>query len=340
LLVPSRALAADPVSAAASAESQALFAEALALMEAGKDVEACPKFEASLRLEPGIGTRFNLAACYEHVGRTASAWAMFRNTEELGGRRPEAAEARKRGDRLEPRLVRVVVDVPEAVRSIPNLDVRRGDVPLSLGQFGTAVPVDPGVITISASAPSRKPWSMVLTATKEGATLTVQVPLLEESRATVATASATASATSSAPRSAPVPPLAVPPDAWGTRKSAGVVLLGVGGVSLIAGAILGALVPVQKGVIDGHCQVVAGTNHCDAQGGAATDAAFALANGSNVTFALAAVLGVTGGGLLLFGGDEAKAIDPAKKAHAGARGLAVGPVVSGDSATLVVRGRW
>src|SRR6185436_4269196 len=59
------------------AAARALFAEGRKLSSEGKWQEACPKFEESLRLVPGAGTRFNLADCWEHIGRTASAWSGF-----------------------------------------------------------------------------------------------------------------------------------------------------------------------------------------------------------------------------------------------------------------------
>src|SRR3954465_9465866 len=60
------------------AAAEALFNQGRDLMTAGKFVEACPKFEASQQLDPGLGTMLNLAECYEKTGRTASAWAEYR----------------------------------------------------------------------------------------------------------------------------------------------------------------------------------------------------------------------------------------------------------------------
>ena len=47
-----------------------LFNEANGLVQTGHYAEACPKFEQSQKLDPAIGTQFNLADCFEHVGRT------------------------------------------------------------------------------------------------------------------------------------------------------------------------------------------------------------------------------------------------------------------------------
>ena len=51
-----------------------LFAEGGKLVADGDHTAACPKFEESFHLDPGIGTGFNLADCWEHIGRTASAF--------------------------------------------------------------------------------------------------------------------------------------------------------------------------------------------------------------------------------------------------------------------------
>jgi len=59
--------------AADAPAAQALFDEAKRAMADGRWAEACPKLEESERLDPSIGTAFNLARCYEHVGRIASA---------------------------------------------------------------------------------------------------------------------------------------------------------------------------------------------------------------------------------------------------------------------------
>jgi hypothetical protein len=242
----------DPVPATHSAESQVLFADAKALVAAKKYSEACPKFEASLKLEPGLGTRFDLADCYEHVGRLASAWAMFGDVRDLTTVKSERDAAQKRVTALEPRLIRVTIDVPENVRKIPGLTVQRGDMTLSLGQFGTAVPVDPGQIDISARAPSKKPWKTVLAATEEGATLTVRVPMLEDAPLETAPSGATTAAPA-------------PSSRWTPQRIGGAAAAGLGIVAVGLGATFGAIAIGKKSASEqgGHCDKAA---VCDTAG--------------------------------------------------------------------------
>ena len=74
-----------PATASDPATATMLFNEARRLVAAGRYPDACPKFEESQRLDPGIGTQFNLADCYEHTQRIASAWALFLDVASAAG---------------------------------------------------------------------------------------------------------------------------------------------------------------------------------------------------------------------------------------------------------------
>src|SRR5437764_5986851 len=63
------------------ATAEALFEDGKRLASAGEYAAACPKFAASQKLDPAVGTALNLADCYEKLGRTACAWAEFRSAE-------------------------------------------------------------------------------------------------------------------------------------------------------------------------------------------------------------------------------------------------------------------
>src|SRR5258708_17552643 len=97
----------DGVSPDDRATAQALFDQAKQLATSGKYADACPKFEESERLDPGIGTQFQLASCYEHVGRIASAWTLFLDVASAarGMKQPEREKvARERAAALEGRI--------------------------------------------------------------------------------------------------------------------------------------------------------------------------------------------------------------------------------------------
>ena len=81
LLLGSNSAAAE-VSSSQRATAEALFQQAAQLMDQKRFSEACEKFAASQELDSGLGTMLYLADCYEQAGRTASAWALFREAED------------------------------------------------------------------------------------------------------------------------------------------------------------------------------------------------------------------------------------------------------------------
>jgi hypothetical protein len=160
---------------AAAAES--LFQEARKLSDAGNYKEACPKFLASQKAGPGVGTLLNLGACYEKLGLTASAWARYKEAQSFAQRtnRPDREKtAKERAQKLESRLPRLTITTKES-----NVDVKRDDTPVDEGALGSPVPVDPGSHTITAKASGKKTWSKTITIA-EGQTEAVIVPALEE----------------------------------------------------------------------------------------------------------------------------------------------------------------
>src|SRR5258708_30389730 len=74
LALPHRARAQDT-----EATATALFDDGRKLMAQHRYGDACPKLAESERLAPSGGTLINLAECYEHTGRTASAWAAWKD---------------------------------------------------------------------------------------------------------------------------------------------------------------------------------------------------------------------------------------------------------------------
>src|SRR5260370_42415008 len=99
------------------AAAQALFDEGMALIKARDFAKACPKLAESQRLDPGIGTQFHLADCYERQGLVASACAQFLEVASLAmapGPTDRGQAARKRAQKLRPRFPRLPLVGPAA----------------------------------------------------------------------------------------------------------------------------------------------------------------------------------------------------------------------------------
>lgn len=150
------AQASDPAAA------RALFDQGRELAAAGDYAGACAKFEASLALDVGIGTKYNLADCWEHVGRTASAWTLFLEVardSRAAGQSDREAVARQRAEALAPKLssVRIEVHSPAAEQQV-LLDGSG----IERGAWGNELPLDPGEHTLSARAPGREDFTTTL----------------------------------------------------------------------------------------------------------------------------------------------------------------------------------
>jgi hypothetical protein len=162
------------------ASATLLYDEAAKLMTSGKPEQACPKFAESQRLDPQLGTLLHLADCEQRIGHTASAWANFREAAEVAAHRSDAREktARARAAALEPTLSKLVIDVAPAAKT-SGLKVERDGVVVGAPLYGTAVPVDPGPHSVTASADGKKKWSGTVTVAAGAQTATISVPELE-----------------------------------------------------------------------------------------------------------------------------------------------------------------
>jgi hypothetical protein len=173
-----------PVKTESQIKAGELFSEGRKLVEAGDYKQACPKFEQSLAVNFGIGAQFNLADCWEHIGRTASAQQLFQGvaaSARAAGQADRAQVAQARADALEPRLVRLLIDVKAAD---PELVVRRNHIVVEKKAWGAATPSDAGDYLVEAIAPGKKPWSTTVAVPASASQIiSITVPLLEPSEA-------------------------------------------------------------------------------------------------------------------------------------------------------------
>jgi serine/threonine-protein kinase len=159
--------------------AESLFEEGRSLVQAGKYAEACPKFASSQRLDPSAATLLNLASCYEKLGRSATAWATYKeaaSAANAAGRGEYVATAQRHAEALSSRLARLTISVPQPVR---GLQVSRDATRIDDAEWGGAIPIDSGTHTISATAPGYKDWASNVEVEHDGAQVSVTVPTLE-----------------------------------------------------------------------------------------------------------------------------------------------------------------
>jgi hypothetical protein len=218
------------------AAAEALFNQGRELMGAGKFSEACPKFEASQQLDPGLGTMLNLAECYEKTGRTASAWAEYREAIPLAratGSKARIDLANERAQALQERLSTLTIRAMSGGDDSAELEVRRDGVPVQPGELGSPIPVDPGEHTVEATAPGKQAWSSKVQVGADAAKVSVDVPVLQS-------ASKAATPLSAGPSSTPEPSKPTESLSSGSaQRTTGIIAGAAGLVGVGIGSVFG-----------------------------------------------------------------------------------------------------
>lgn len=223
--------------------AEALFDRAREAMDAGDYTTACEQFRESDRLEPAVGTRFNLANCEEKRGRLATAWTLYRsvvNDLEPGDDRRPFAEARVKA------LAERVPHVTLVPRGEPADDVvvQIGELELTSGSFNVALALDPGTHQVEVRRPGAEAQALELVLEEgESRELVFDIP--------VAGGKAAAGAASTAPSE---PPADSGSSGGGSgRKTLGYIVGGVGMLGLAGGTAAGILVLQQKQIANENC---------------------------------------------------------------------------------------
>jgi serine/threonine-protein kinase len=289
-------------------------------MAEGRFDEACPKLARSNALDPEVGTKMNLARCYEEIGRTASAYSTWKAAADAAGQQKsveaDESDRRKQADReafarsritaLESHLLHVTLSVVGAERAA--LAVSLDGEPVPPDQWGVQLPVDPGDHGVEAQAPGRRPWFAQFEVTEDRAPcVTVVIPVLEVS-----------------PMAAPQPPDHDANAGTWMRPAA----VAIGSASVVLG-VLGAGFGIAA--IQAHSRAVGDCIHtpnCSETrnrdlGDLSTDA-----TASDVAF-VAAGVGLVASAVLWWAAPQPSS-----------RGLAVRPIVGPGQAGLVVAEVW
>lgn len=221
-----------PTPAQPAHDPEKLFSEALALMNAESFTEALAKLEEAQALDPGIGTQFNIAICYEKLGKLGTAWRNYvavQQAAHASGKSQREENARAKLEELRPRLS-VFVLAPEQPASTT---VKVDGVVVPPSQWSSYA-VDPGSHRIDAEAAARKPWTDESLAPPEGQAATIRIPVLasaEETKVVTVTEPTTDG-----------------------RRTLGFVLGGIGVAGLIAATVTGVVILNDKSTADAACK--------------------------------------------------------------------------------------
>lgn len=256
--------------AQSKAAAEALYQEGLRLMSQNKFDEACPKFVDARHLDESNGTILALATCFDKGGKTASAWALYKElafTFKKNNDIERSSACEGKAAALEGRLSRLKISV--AVDT-PGLVVRRDNEDVGKGMMGTPIPVDPGKHVLEATAPGYRVWQTIINIGGERDMQTVTIPGLD------------ASGTGS--------PLRL--------VSYGAAGLGVAGI--VVGSIFGGMAVGAKSTLQAECPLKVCTT---AKGKADLSSANTNAAVSTVGFAVGGAALATGVVLYLLSGD-------------------------------------
>lgn len=247
-----------------------LFTRAMELSAEGREVEACPMFEESLRLDVAMGTRYRLAECYEKTNRREAAYRLYKEVARearRAGMIERESRARLRSEALSAMLARLVVWVPKEVAATPELEVTIDGRPLDREAWtGDPLPVDLGDHVLEAMAPGRKPYRRVVPVHDTSVPIELSVPTLrDENEAPHATIPSTnrSDETPSVRTSAAlvlglggagallagagIAAAALATGGWAEPTSAtSAVGVGLGGASLVAAGVLWLVTPPAK----------------------------------------------------------------------------------------------
>lgn len=292
-----------------------LFRQGRDFAKAGNWAEACPKFEASLQYDPAIGTKLNLAACYEWIGKPASAWGLYREVIEEATRTRDKrlAVAKKSAAKLEPTLPKLMILPPSP--EPPGLVVERDGVVIAPAELGTGIYVDPGPHHIKASAPGFVAHEHDVEAV-ESKGVSYAIPPLEPAPVVPETVM-----TAGQPIDAPAP--------RSNRRLIG-VSVGVGGLAIASvGLVFGARA---SGKLNDAKELCGGDLVCPRDDVAAGQA---LVDDSRAAATISTVL-VVAGGVAVVAGIVLVVTAPSRSE----RSLAVVPVITDEHAGLSAVGRF
>ena len=219
------------------AAATAQFDQGRALMKQKNYAEACKAFETSHKLDPQMGTLFNLADCHAHLGKIATAWLEYRDLGQRDTNAGRKKEANRRAKELDKRLPHLVLDIATPPTGLA-VTINGDDATQTIG---IESPVDLGKLAIRATAPGYAPFETTKSITVEGKTVHVAIEMTKRDDA-VSHRDAAAPASSDDHTATAGPAPTTPDESYretSHRQRNGTIVALAGGGAVVIGAVFG-----------------------------------------------------------------------------------------------------
>jgi hypothetical protein len=116
---------------------------------------ACARFRESDRLDPAVGSKFNLANCEQQRGRFATAVQLFRAVlSQLPADDDRVPIAKSRVRELTPKVPTLTFELANGAAQ--DVTVRGNGVTFRYASFGVPLPFDPGKHRFVVEAPGHR----------------------------------------------------------------------------------------------------------------------------------------------------------------------------------------
>lgn len=158
------ALICSPAQADDEARAASLAREAEKLISAGNFAEACPKLDESQRLDARGATALDLAICREKEGKLGDAYRAYGVALKLAKKEKRfdrSRTAKMARNKLYLRIPRLTIKVDK--KNAPDgLTITVNGQPVPESEWNKAYIVNPGSLTLAASAPGKTSWKTTI----------------------------------------------------------------------------------------------------------------------------------------------------------------------------------
>jgi uncharacterized membrane protein len=147
------------------------FTRGRELLKQAKYQEACTAFEQSQRLDPQFGTQYNIAGCYEKIGKLATAWNLYRELARSDTNPTRRSKSGGLATALASRVPKIKLVLPKKLEGVQiSMNGENANA-----MIGIEAPVDFGSYELVVSATGYRAWRKTVDIHEEGKAVTVVI---------------------------------------------------------------------------------------------------------------------------------------------------------------------